>query len=196
MRNRDPKGITYLRKALLMLKNNFGHENLELEELNSTIKALKCFAEFESEIPYDSLQTLALELKRFPSIEHLPKVLSTLNESPKVRWTGRFTVLEKTRRKLLELIVVVAAVLSGLTFLPETIRNTLVEILQSVGSVENIQLIMGFVLVATMLYITSRIGTYDLNPFDMRKFTFSETKLPKKENFNKQKKKEDRFVNL
>jgi len=171
LRNKDRKGIAYLLKAFLLLKDCLKHEELELQELNNTIKATRCFLQFQSEIPYDSLQMLAQELKRFPSMEHLPRALSTFNRDRKVQWTGSFTVTERTKRTFLELIVVIAAILSGLTFLPETTRSTLFEVLQSVGSAENIQVIMGFFLLVVTAYISSLIGTYYMNPLEAKRFT-------------------------
>ena len=184
LRNKERKGIASLLKASLLLRDCLKHEELELQELNDAIKAIKCFLQFKSNIPYDSLQKLTLQLKRFPSIEHLPTTLSTFNRSKKVQWTRKFTVTEKTKRKVQGLIVAIAAILSGLTFLPETTRTALFEILQSVGSTNNIQVIMGLFFLVVSAYILSLIGPYTLNLSEVRKFTFSEAKQPTKENVN------------
>ena len=174
LKNKQRKGIAYLLKAFLLLKDCLKHEELELKELNNAIKAARCFLQFQSKIPYEHLQMLALELKRFPSMEHLPRTLSTFNRNPKVKWTESFTETKRTKRKVLELIVVIATVLSGLTFLPETTRSTLLEILQSVGSAENIETAMGFFLFAVTVHISSLAATYYLTPFEARTFIPSE----------------------
>ena len=176
LKRKERKGIAHLLKSLLLLKDCLKHEELELQELNNAMNATRCFLKFQSEIPYDKLEMLALELKRFPSMEHLPRALSTFNRSSKVRWTRSFTATERTKRTVLQLIVVIAAILSGLTFLPETTRTTLFEVLQSVGTAENIQAIMGFLLFFATAYILSLIKTYDLHPLEAKKFTLSEAK--------------------
>jgi len=171
LKNKERKGIAYLLKAFLLFKECLKHEELELQELNNTIKATRCFLQFQSKIPYDRLQKLAIELKRYPSIEQLPRIFSTFNRSKKVQWTEDFTTIERKRRTILELVVIVAVVLSGLTFFPETARNTLLGILQSVGSAENIQIIVGFFLIAVTAYISSLIRPYALNPFEAKRFS-------------------------
>ena len=176
LRNKEHKGILYLLKALLLLKDCLKYEELELQELNDTIKATKCLQIFQSEIPYDSLQMLALELKRYPSMEHLPQALSAFSRSSKVQWTSSFALTGRTKRTVVQLIVVIAAILSGLTFLPETTRRTLFEVLQSVGTRENMQVFMGVLLLVVIAYISSLTGAYYLNPFEVKKFTLSEAK--------------------
>jgi len=171
LRNKDYKGMEYLLKAFLLFKDCLKHEELELQELNNAIRTTRCFLHFQTKIPFDNLQKLALELKEYPSIERLPKTLSTFNRSKQVQWTGKFTTIERKKRTILELVVIVAVVLSGLTFFPETARSTLLEILQSVGSVENMQIIMGFFLVFVTVYISSLIRPYALNPFEAKKLS-------------------------
>lgn len=163
-------------KAFLLLKDCLKHEKLELQELNNAIKSLKCFLQFQSKIPYDALQVLALALKRFPSMEHMTKALSTFNTNSKVKWTESFTESERIRKGVLELIIAIAAILSALTFLPETARSTLLEILRSVGSIENIQTIVGFFLLGVVVMISSLAATYHLTPFEARRFKPSERK--------------------
>ena len=174
LRKKESKGIEYLLKALLSLKDLLKHEKLELQELDDTIKASTCIQEFESEIPYDLFQEVAQELKRFPSVENLPKALLTFTRSRNIQWTNRFSLAKKTKRPVLEILVVVASVLSGLTFLPETTRQALLEILQSVGSADNVQIILGFFLLVVNFYVSSLIGDYLLNPFDVKDLAFSE----------------------
>ena len=176
LRNKQRKGIAYLLKAFLLLRDCLKHEELELQELNDAIKATRCFLQFKSEIPYDSLEMVAVELERFPSLEHLPRALSTFNRSTSVQWTGRFAVTQRTKRSVLELLVIVATVLSGLTFLPETTRSSLLEILQSAGSTQNIQIVMGFFLLIVTVYISMLVEPYKLSPFEAKRFTLSETK--------------------
>lgn len=172
-RNKERKGIEYLLKALLLLRDSLKHEELKLEPLNRIIKAARCLLKFESNIPYRSLQTLATELKLFPSVEQLPKAFSTFNIDSKVQWTDGFTMIDRTKRKITEWIIIIAAVLSGLTFLPETARDTLLEILQSTGSTENIQFITGFFLLVVIMYISSLIGTFYLSPLEAKEFKLS-----------------------
>lgn len=176
LRNKERKGIAFLLKAFLLLRDCLKYEELELQELNNAIKAIKCFRKFKSNIPYDSLQKLTVELERFPSIEHLPRALSAFNDSKEVQWTRKFTATEKTKIKVERLIVAIAAILSGLTFLPETTRSALFEILQSVGSADNIMVIMGFFLLFVSAYISSLTAPYALRPLEVKKFNFSETK--------------------
>lgn len=163
--------MAYLLKAFLLFKECLKHEELGLQELNNTIKATRCFLQFQSKIPYDSLQKLALELSKFPSVEQLSRTLSNFNRSKKVQWTEDFTTIERKRRTILELVVIVAVVLSGLTFFPETARSTLLGILQSVGSAENIQIIVGLFLIVVTGYISSLIRPYALNPFEAKRFS-------------------------
>ena len=170
LRKEERKGIVYMQKALLLLKKLLKHEELEITELNNTMKATRCFLHFKCDTPYDALCKLALELKKFPLMEHLPEALSTFNKNLNVKWTEKLKETERSKRTALELIVVIAAVLSGLTFLPETTRNVLFEILRSVGSAENIQVAMGFLLVIAVAYILSLVGSYYLSPFGARDF--------------------------
>jgi hypothetical protein len=182
LEKKDQKGTKYLQTALLLLRDFLAYEELKLEELNNTLKAVRCFLRLESEIPYERLQIVALELTRFPSVERLPLVLSQFTRNPKVEWTGSLAVTEKTKRTTLEVVVVIATVLSGLTFLPETARNALLATLQSVGTLENIQIIIGGFLVIVTGYIISLIGAYYLDPLDAGKFRRETEKGRQKEN--------------
>lgn len=167
LRNKKQKGIEYLLKALLLLKDYLEQEELEHEELNKTIIATRCSLQFQSDIPYDKLHKLASEVKKFPTLEHLPRVLSNFNRSKKVQWTEGFGIKQKRKRTALEVAVTIAAVLSGLTFLPETARNALFEILQSLGSSENVQVIMGGFLMVVTFHISSLTESYRLSPFEV-----------------------------
>jgi len=170
LRKEERKGIVYILKTFLLLRELLKREELEITELNNALKAAKCFLHFKCDAPYDALCMLALELKKFPSMEHLPRALSAFNENPNVKWTKSLKETERSKRTNLELIVVIAAVLSGLTFLPEATRNVLFEIMQSVGSAENIQVIMGFLLIIAVTYIMSLVGNYYLSPLEAKEF--------------------------
>lgn len=176
LKNKKHKGFTHLLKAFLMLKDCFKHEKLELQTLNNAIRTIRCLVQFESTVPYNSLQTLAMELKNFPSIEHLPRALSTFNRSKKIQWTKDFTTIETRKKNILELIVIIATILAGLTFLPETARSTLLEILQSAGSAENIQFLIGFFLLLVVGYISTLVETHYLSPIEAKKFAESEAR--------------------
>lgn len=182
LEKKDSKGIEYLQTALLLLQDFLAYEELELYELKDTLKAVRCFLRLKSEIPYESLRTVALELARFPSVERLPLVLSQFTRNAKVEWTQGLTVTEKTKRTTLEVIVVIATVLSGLTFLPETARNVLLATLQTVGTPENIQTIFGGFLVIVTAYVISQIGAYYLDPLDAGRFRRETKKVRQKDN--------------
>jgi hypothetical protein len=61
-------------------------------------------------------------------------------------------------------MVAIAAILAALTFVPEDTRIFLFGILQSVGSTENIQIVIGFFFLVVASYIASRDARYHLNP--------------------------------
>lgn len=176
LRNKDRKGIKYLLQALLLLKENLKHRALKLQELNNAIKTARCYLQFQAEIPYDSLRMLASELKRFPSFEHLPRTLSIFSYEPKAQWTIKFTSVEETKKPILQWIIILATVLAGLaTFLPEIAKSTLLEILQSAGSAENIQIVIGLILLFVTSHISSLTRTYYLDPLEVRRFLLQKT---------------------
>jgi len=95
---KERKGIVYLSKTLLLLEDLLKHDELELKTLDSTIRTVKCLLCFKSNIPYDRLQMLAMELKKFPSFKHTPRCLMTFNNDTTVKWTKDFTDTESLKK--------------------------------------------------------------------------------------------------
>jgi len=170
LRRKEREGIAYLQRACHLLRRNLEYGNLELPELNTTIKIVRCLLSFRSEIPYDCLQMVASELKKTPNLECLPKTLSIFNESPHVRWTETFCEVKERKRRIQELIIIIIMLASAFaTILPENSKMVLIETLSSIGSVENIVFLAGFVLMVVTTHIVSLDESFHLGPLKTKK---------------------------
>ena len=77
---------------------------------------------------------------------------------------------KRKARSNLKVIFAVATLLSALTFLPETVRNDLLTIIKELGSTENIQFVVGGVLLVAIAYVSSRVENNNfLSPIAVRR---------------------------
>jgi hypothetical protein len=158
------RGTRYLLNALLMSQEYLRHYGLKNEELEKTIGTIRCFYILKSEIPYETLQALALVLEHFPSIESLPEALITFNESSAVKALTTFKSIQKTRRAPIEWIIAIASIITALSFVPESTRTLFLGYLGSVWTVDSIQFFVGIFFFIVAAIITSTDSDYRINP--------------------------------
>lgn len=157
-------GTEYLLDALLMFREYLRSHQLKNEELEKAIGTIRCFHVLKSEIPYETLQALALVLERFPSVESLPEALITFNESSAIKSLTTFKSIQKAGRAPIEWIVAIASIITALSFVPESTRALVLGYLGSIWSVDSIQVLVGFFFFGVAAIIASMDGDYRINP--------------------------------
>lgn len=167
---KNTKGILYLKKSLFLLDNLLTYEELRLPKIENVRIAVTCFLRLKCDIPFEMLQNLSMNLRDFKSIQDLQNFFDNFVGNQKVKWTDQFKEIRKSRQtpvsqNVLKLVTAFAAILSGLAFLPETTRDEMFVMLQSLGSVSNLLIIVGGILLLFVLYISSLIEPYRLSPF-------------------------------
>lgn len=161
---KDKKGTEYLLGALLMFQEYLRGHQLKNEDSENTIGTIRCFYIFKSEIPYETLQELALVLEQFPSVESLPEALITFNESSAVKSLTTLKSIRKPNRAPIEWIAAIASIITALSFVPESTRTLVLGYLGSIWSVTSIQILVGFFFFGAAMIVASMDGDYRFNP--------------------------------
>jgi len=171
------KGIGYLLKALLMVQEYLRSHQLKNEELEKAIVTLRCFYVLKSEIPFETLEALALVLERFPSIESLPEALTSFNESEAIKSLTTFKSIQKANRAPIEWIIAIASIIAALSFVPESTRAIVLGYLGSAWSIDSIQVLVGLFFFGAAGIIAFMDEDYRINPIRGYLDTRSENKV-------------------
>lgn len=157
------RGIGYLLRALTNFQGHLKRNQLKNDELETTIKILRCIYVFKFQVPYDDLKELAFAAERLPSIESFDSALLEFNKCQAISWSKDFQAIDVKKRPPFEWIAGIAALLAAFTFVPETTRSTILGYLGQ-WSTDNFLFILGFAFILGVSIMVSIDSEYRINP--------------------------------
>ena len=140
LKNEDKKGLSYLMKSLIILRDYLGYDRKQLIDLNKTISSVKTINLYGIDIPYHLLFSLAEDLSQLPNLEKVSKKLSKIAKSKEIIWAQDFVdIPQRKKRETISLfvekyIIPVAVVLvTFLAVLPESLKTQIVDFFKQIN---------------------------------------------------------------